>query len=251
MNKLLLIFSVFFIFIVGIVFFINKNKENLCFYNHLTEAIKVNQSRKEFYSEKTNKESEKISNMLINNERLAAPLALVIDLLAQQYINAGIPVVCGDFVSMEKILPPTTIPTRNESATNSDFNELKLLLSDTKNKMYSDTKLNNFEGVSSQAYVLLGKIKVLENKTSSDFCMSKHVVESIGFGALHANSYSELTSGKINWLEKLFLNTSISGLSNSIVDIDIEAQKIHTKNVGIICNDVPHIPFEEEYLQNK
>ena len=98
-------------------------------------------------------------------------------------------------------------------------------------------------------FELLLYIENFEKETGSNFCMTKHITKSLGFAASHAVAYSKNTQGESNSLMQDFIDMQASGLSDFTLELDRDAQILHQLGVGIICNDVPYIPFKEVYNQ--
>jgi len=238
------------IFGVGLYFWAEKNRQQFCFYRHLSDAVKVNNERKSYYSKITDGVSENTSNNLIRNERMLMPVALWLDIRAQKFIKKDIPVICNDFVEMSDIeskeKKPIYANIANESVferVNSDFEKAKI-------EMRKYNQQNDFKKVGDVVYNLLLNVENIEKETKSNFCMARHVIDSLGLAAVHAGKYSKDSGGEIDFFAQSFVGTQISGLSNSILDIDRGAQKAHQLGVGIVCNDVPKISFKEEYENN-
>lgn len=227
-----------------------NNRENLCFYRHLSDAVNVNNQRKDYYSQITDGTSNRVSDMLIRNERMLMPIALLVDLRAQSFIKAGMPVVCGDFIEMNQIASKEYRPMHKSIADNSIFENLNSIFEKKKLEMQEYNKNRQFEKISATSHALLLEVEKIEQETKSNFCMSRHVVDSLGLAALHASIYSKQSVGAIDQIEQFFLKVQISGLSSDVINIDREAQKVQALGAGIVCNDVPEVPFKEKY-QNK
>lgn len=238
------------IFGVGLYFWAEKNRQQLCFYRHLSDAVKVNNERKPYYSKITAGISEGTSNNLIRNERMLMPVALWLDIRAQKFIKKGVPIVCNDFVEMSDIDSKEAKPIYANIANESVFESLNSDFEKAKTEMRKYNQQNDFKKVGDVAYNLLLNVENIEKETKSSFCMARHVIDSLGLAAVHAGKYSKDSGGDIDSFAQSFVGTQISGLSNSILDIDRGAQKAHQLGAGIVCNDVPKIPFKEEYENN-
>ena len=169
---------------------------------------------------------------------------------AQKFIKKGVPIVCNDFVEMNGIESKEGKPFYANIANESVFERLNSDFENTKTEMRKYNQQNDFKKVSEMAYSLLLKVENIEKETKSNFCMARHVIDSLGLAAVHAGGYSKNSRGEIDSFAQSFVGTQISGLSNSILDIDRGAQKAHQLGVGIVCNDVPKIPFKEEHENN-
>jgi hypothetical protein len=238
------------IFGVGLFFWAEKNRQQFCFYRHLSDAVKVNNKRKLYYSEITNGISESTSNNLIRNERMLMFMALWLDIRAQKFIKKGIPIVCNDFVEMSDIENKEEKPFHANIVNESVFERLNSDFEKAKTEMRKYNQQNDFRKVGDIAHDLLLNVENIEKETKSNFCMTRHVIDSLGIAAVHASKYSNDSQGEIDSFAQSFVGTQVSGLSNSILDIDRGAQKAHQLGVGIVCNDVPKIPFKEEYENN-
>lgn len=219
----------------------------MCFSGHLLEAISTNKGRADYYSSRSNGLSLLVSKELIKNERILLLTAIILDLQAQQFINKKIPVICGDFVDMRGIRQKEEYPIRNNIAATSTTTRLKAIFVAQREKMEISNKENDFSDISSRAADMLRVIEKIEGEEQSNFCMSKHVVESIGYAALHAVHNSKLSGGRADGLLSKFIGAEIKGLSEEIVVLDENAQHVHALGIGIVCNDVPKIPFLEEW----
>jgi hypothetical protein len=175
------------------------------------------------------------------------PVALWLDIRSQKFIKMGMPIVCSDFVEMSDIENKEAKPIYTNIANESVFKILNSDFETTKTEMQKYNQHNDFRKVGDEAYKLLLNVENIEKETKSNFCMARHVIESLGLAAIHADKYSRDSRGEIGSFAQSFVETQISGLSNSILDIDRDAQKAHQLGAGIVCNDVPKIPFREKY----
>lgn len=73
-----------------------------CFARHLREAIELNLERLPRYAALTGGASVPLSRRLIRSERWALPLARWLDRRARRWQEAGVPILCDAFVSMEE-----------------------------------------------------------------------------------------------------------------------------------------------------
>jgi len=237
-------------FWAGLYFWVEKNRQQLCFYRHLSDAVKINKERISYYSEITNGVSKSASKNLIRNEKMLMPLALWLDIRAQKFIKKGMPIACNDLIEMTNIKSKETSLNYTKIADESVFERLNSEFEKAKKEMRKYNQQSDFKKVGDLAHELLLSVKEIEKETESNFCMAKHAIDSLGLAAVHANKYSKDSSGEIDSFAQSFVGTQISGLSNSILKIDRDAQEAHQLGVGIVCNDVPKIPFEEEYKKS-
>mmetsp|Transcript_18559 Transcript_18559/g.31048 ORF Transcript_18559/g.31048 Transcript_18559/m.31048 type:complete len:163 (+) Transcript_18559:434-922(+) len=102
--------------------------------------------------------------------------------------------------------------------------------------------------VANASAVALYALWELEMSLNVYFAMSRHLVESMGFAALHGLYHDCKTYGAARHL----VQTLVMGhrLLLSWVDVarvDQRANMIHQGGVGVLVNDLPDIPFLEEY----
>jgi len=82
--------------------------------------------------------------------------------------------------------------------------------------------------------------------------MTKHLVESLGFGALHSLYYRCESAGKTYRLgQDLMKLQAVAIKLGNPLSYDVEANQFHQQGVGILVNDLPHIPFLKEYDRYK
>jgi hypothetical protein len=233
------------IFCFGIFYY--NTKDTMCFSGHLSDAISVNKNRASYYSDNSNNLSTVVSDSLIKNEKTLLPVAWLIDLRAQKFIKDDINIICGDFVDMVNIATKEILPKYTHVVSNEVFSSLEEMFAQQKSKMEAALKDEDYLNIASHASELLHFIEELEIKEESSFCMSKHVVESLGYGAFHALDNDKLSQGKAQGLLSKFIEVEIQGLSNETLMIDRNAQYVHELGLGIVCNDVPDIPFLDEW----
>lgn len=216
------------------------------FTKHLQDAIVINTNRKQLYAKMTHGKSRWLSSLLIFFEKLSSWFSPCLDKAAIPFQKRGIPIVAKDFVSMESIKNHRDSPPYQKIATDKTVAKLKRELSVFRNQMTQHLKQDNFQGVAKDSYDLLAKIKAVEAESESHFAMTCHLIESIGLAALNAVEYSKQSHGETNSLSKRLINFQKIALWSCLY-VDKLAQKIHRMGIGIIVNDVPHIPFEEQY----
>ncbi|HNY13793.1 MAG TPA: hypothetical protein PKK26_19590 [Candidatus Wallbacteria bacterium] len=216
------------------------------FVMHMADAIKTNSDRRDYYSKKTAGVSRRVSRNLVAMERITLPIAWLVDLMALEFNKTGIPIITGDFISMSLINAPEIPPVFKNMATPDMVVELRSCIDSFKTSIKTSLEDDDFLSIGSAAYSALSKITELENSGRCHFAISKHIVESIGFFALHAIRYAEASQGKTNGLSKLFIRVQALALP-FCHNIDTDAQKCHKLGVGILINDVPAIPFKEEW----
>ncbi len=235
------------IFCVSVYFWVEKNRQQMCFYGHLSDAIAQNQDRKAYYAMVTDGESKNVSDDLINSERILLPVALLVDIQARKITKNDESIVCENFVHMDSVAEKESPPIYGNIANESITYALQEDLENTTTKIIDYGKKRDFNMVSEVAYDFLLHVENIERETQSSFCMTKHAIESIGYAALHAEQFPQDRYGKSGDVYQSVIDAQAMGLSTHVLSLDKNAQKIHRLNAGIVCNDVPHIPFKEKY----
>lgn len=214
---------------------------------HLQDAIVINSKRKPIYAKLTKGKSSWLSCILIFAERVSCLFSRSLDKAAIPFQRNGISIIANDFVSMDTIKSHTEKPVYQKLASNSTFAKLRKELAIYRKQIASHLKKDHFKSVAKDSYDLLARIKTIEVNSQSHFGMTCHIIESIGLTALNAVGYSEKSSKATNALSKKLINFQKIALWSCLY-VDKQAQKIHQHGVGIIVNDIPHIPFEEQWL---
>lgn len=215
----------------------------LCFSGHLREAIALNRLRKPYYSKLSNGASEQVSDTLIGHETSSLIPAFFIDIKALWYREPAANIICGDFVSMTGAAAASNQLIRNNVAPPRDISLVQSLLQATKHDVLSNIEKSEFSNAVGAVDAALNELDRIENETASSFCMSRHLLESTGLATHHAQTYHNNTNGRTDGLMKTFISIQVQSLDSFGVDLDTEAQKLHARNIGIVCNDLPSIPF--------
>ncbi len=216
------------------------------FVTHLTDAIRINRARREYYETKTGGVSNAVSRRLILLERASLPFAWAIDRMAEKFNKNSIPVIAGDFVSMSVINDMKTPPVFKNIAPPASVEKVRAVLSGLEKSLKKALKTEDFSAACADSYRALLALEELENAGRGHFALSKHIVESIGFAALHARAYSKLSEGGTAGLSKLFIRVQALALP-FCAGTDAEAQKSHALGAGVLVNDVPFIAFKKEW----
>jgi len=115
------------------------------------------------------------------------------------------------------------------------------------NKLGSDDLLEICDVV----YEALLDIDRLEEKHQVHFQMTKHLLESLGFAALHSIQYNKESGGRTVFLTKEFIQCQLLPFKTSAsLFYDKRANPFHQMGIGVLINEVPYIPFIEEYNMN-
>ncbi len=216
------------------------------FTHHLQDAIQSNQARREYYARVSGGASRALSNHLIRLERLTLPFAWYFDARADRFNRQGLAVVDGDFVSMQAVRPPETPPTHRKVAGQADIKRLDAWLDTYRADLSKALDTRDFGRIAELTDTLLSRIEGLEASADAHFAMTKHVAESVGYAAMHALDYHQQSGGKTDDLTARFVQLQAFGLTGTI-GIDRRAQELHRQGIGIIVNDLPHIPFQAEW----
>jgi hypothetical protein len=104
----------------------------------------------------------------------------------------------------------------------------------------------DFESVAKVSYTLLGTISRLEEAAQAHFAMTRHVAESVGLAALNGSRYAADSGGATTRLSERLVRSQLTAFASSLW-MDRQAQMQHTRGVGILVNDLPHIPFEAQW----
>lgn len=212
------------------------------FYRHIKDAIRINRERRPIYTAMAGRPVRRASNMLIFIEYICLPFALRFDRRGIRFNNAGIPIIQDDFVSMEMIGDPHDPPTYTNRAGQGDLRALSTELIDYGRCLIDSAKAMNFELAASDTRRALAGVTELEAKCEAHFAMVKHVLQSIGFAAVNAARFEEMSAGKTALLSRDLLVFQSRGVRRAAA-LDQRAQKIHALGVGFLVNDLPPIPF--------
>lgn len=211
---------------------------------HMEEAISLYEDRRHVYSEESQGLSDELFKRLLAYQRMLLPIARYVDWRAKRFNMKGVGIVRDDFVPMsgagdiyDSIVPAQPWRAEAEEFAKSIFLALR------------GYHPSEFDAISDAAYVALHDISVFEQETQIYLPMLKHVLESLGLAALHAGEYSELTNGDTDKLAKDFLALQMRALSSQLITMDQLANGLHQLGIGVLINDLPPIPFENEYDQ--
>jgi hypothetical protein len=216
------------------------------FVTHLVDAIRVNRARRDYYASKTGGVSNAVSRRLILLERASLPFAWAIDRMAEKFNNNSIPIIAGDFVLMSVVNDMKTPPAFKNKAKAASVEKVGAVLGGLNKSIKKALKTADFSTVCADSHRALLAVEAIENAERCHFALSKHIVESIGFAALHAQSYAKLSDGETAGLSKLFIRVQALALP-LCAGTDAEAQKSHELGAGVLVNDVPFIPFQKEW----
>lgn len=230
-----------------------------CFRDHLEEAISLNEDRRSQYASfaaderpeyDLSEESEAVSDLLIEGEKKAVQASYLptwfwkginFDGAAKKYQQAGIPIVCEDFVPIGEVPEvqlyrrPFPVPeSRYEGKSDYDID---------------DEALADFESV---AIVLEQEIGRLSAEPRFN-CLLRHVLESALRISKHAPVYIDMAEmqGLPSPEELLWkMIRSHFWLMDEVMEIDRRATALQARGIPIVCNDVPSVPpYSDELLR--
>ena len=213
------------------------------FEKHLADAIKLNTERKKIYAEMTDGRSNFLFTALIGFETALIPLAKTTDYQAIPFLKEGIPIVVNDFVPMNSVNDFTVPPVYYGEMNDESIEEVKEIISRI-NKLHKD----DFVEISHVVYEALSNLDRVEVKHQVHFQMTKHLLESLGFAALHAILYTKQSDGRTDSLSKKFIMYQLLPFKTSAsLFYDKRANHFHQEGIGVLINEMPYIPFIEEY----
>jgi len=213
---------------------------------HLKEAIALNSVRKSLYAKRTANRSLRLSRALILFERAAIPVARWIDRKASRFQKMGIPIIANDLVPMHPLPSYDTPPLYHRQATKTFLHDVRRSLKTFGKRVAATVEQTDFMSAAQTAYDLLQQIRKTEEEHQCHLAMTRHLIESIGLGALHAPQYAEMSRRATVPLSQKFIRIQLLGLSLGLW-LDKQAQSLHLLGAGILVNDLPHIPFESEF----
>lgn len=215
------------------------------FEQHIVDAITINSERKAYYQQKTQGKSTWLSLLLIWSERMTIALARYFDKAALPFNQRGIAVVEADFVPMDDIKVKETEPIYRKIASPEQRQEVLLWLKQLQKQAKPALKQGNYKAVADLTAQLLQKLHDYEQQTQCHYAMTIHLLESLGFAALHAVQYIQ-QDVQVETLCRRLVAIQVLLLTGGIF-YDRLAQPCHAQGAGILLNDVPVIPFLAEY----
>ena len=223
------------------------------FRKHIEEAIVINFKRLPLYARKTWGYSIPISLGLIFFEFTIWPLAFIYDLGGKKWYRPDRKVLEDDFISMDKIAPWDKNWSPKERAGGIVFNPglfamrvqlFKFLFKKNKNhKSYKDS-IESWK----QADLFLVKYREqLQGIAPYQLYLYKHFLESIHRSLRLSHLWLEDDSESLERFmpyRRGFVLIQTLGLEYCVF-LDILAYPLYKRGIGIIKNDVPHIPLPE------
>ncbi len=217
------------------------------FWTHLADAIRINSARKPLYMARTGGRSRSLSAELIATERLCLPIAAYFDWRGRSFEHRGIPVVSGAFVPMQ-LAPAETRPHYSGRAGADTIAAAQALLASTGRRVGAALRGPDFRAAAQICVDTLVSLEALERESGSHFAMCKHLVESLGLGALCAIECDVRSGGRTVRLSRDLVAIQILALGKA-ADADRRAQEFQAMGVGILVNDMPAIPFLKRWAE--
>ncbi len=212
------------------------------FAGHLRDAIALNRERRSYYENLSGGASVAVSNRLIAQERMALLAAGTFDDRARPFEAQGVPVVSGSFVSMS-LAPPAATPCIGAAVADAAIlASARGLLAEISTDIHAALKQDDFRRVAEVCERALVRLEELEIRSGSHFAMCRHIVESLGFGAVVAIDCAARTGGATAGLSRDLVAIQTLALGGA-VETDSQAQAIQARGIGILVNDLPPIPF--------
>lgn len=215
-------------------------------HEHLTEAIRSHEDRLPEYARLTDNRSTPLFRRIGFLQKLNLPVARYIDWRARRFQKQGISIISGDLVSMKGIAPLTRPPLHRHTLPVASYEALRTLLKGYQKQCLKDLLKTQFTSIAARTFDTLQAVKAYETREDCHLAMTCHMLESIGLFALHAVRYQEQSAGETTGLSRLYLTIQLFPLLECLAT-DRKAQDSHVMGVGVIFNDVPPIPFEEEW----
>ncbi|KAL1504405.1 hypothetical protein AB1Y20_010811 [Prymnesium parvum] len=222
---------------------------------HIADAIMLNRHRRKYYAQVTQNASWKLSFLLTTSERALRPTLFVMDRLAARCRRRAAPgSKCQnmltnnhDWYSMGDVQPRERAPKYRKQATAEERRAMRRALRSFTSICCGGLSCGQFGIVAEEAARALREVDLLEERQQVHWAMVKHVLESCGIMALHSVQYTtENPSCKTLCAFVIFCHLCMLR-SGMIFVFDHWAQECHCKGAAILVNDVPHIPFLEEY----
>lgn len=214
---------------------------------HLKDAIELYKERKVQYAEQSDGKTNALFTKLITTETLLLPVAATFDARAVPYVKDGVMIIANDFVPMEDNLGFDHPMARADELSPELITEAKEILS-----ALNSSNSHDAFAITEAVNTALLAIDDFERYNNVHIAMTKHLVESLGFGALHSLYYRCESQDKTYRLgqDLMLLQAAAIKISNPL-SYDKQANEFHQQSIGILVNDLPHIPFLKEYDKYK
>ncbi len=229
----------------------SKNTESndateYAFYRHVLGGLRVFRERGGVYERLSQGASRKITRRVMLFQRVFLPLAWLVDRRAHRFQRRGIPIIKADLMPVAGLPDPETPPKWRGRLAPDPAKRLAAELGAFKSLFRARVKTADFAGAAAAAHRTLRLVRDLESREGCHLAMTAHFLESLGLCALHADRYARESGGGTLPLSKAFLNVQLFPFGGTLA-VDLEGQSLHARGIGILVNDVPAIPFEQEY----
>ncbi len=215
-----------------------------CITIHLKEAIDINTERKPLYSKLTNGASERITEELIALEQQMLVGSFFLDRLAKKHQENGMPVFCQDMIPMEET-PDFSYGYSDGAPNIKNYKrpDGKTIKRDLKNAL-------NQGGFAALDRVAMRWYNTLADQPKFN-CLTRHFLEALVRSSRLAHKYDQYARKtgvpSPDRLMKHYLRLSLIGI-NPGVKLDAMAAPLQARNVPILCQDVPFIPFDSDWM---
>jgi hypothetical protein len=213
---------------------------------HLLEAIALNASRARTYARQSQGRSWWLSCRLITVETLLIPVAWSFDLWGGSFQAKGMPAVAGDFASMQAAAASDRPLSPIRQPQPAVWRDLADDLAFYGQVIQRATEARDFRLVCQACDALLDSADRLQTSHGLPLPMTRHVLESVGYGAVHALELQDRSAGATDGLYASFLGLQAMGLQPGL-DFDRAALPVQADGVGFLVNDLPPIPFREAW----
>ena len=217
---------------------------------HILSAIILNCQRGMFYARTTQGKSLKVTIPLVFAEFSTLLLALCVDIWAKYYNLQGINIIAGDFTPMKKAKALGSKLKYCGQISEGLHQELGESIRGYVKVAFVLAWRGDFQALTKITYDHLNYVHHFEDWARALFPMHRHLLESIGIAALNSIRYQRESRGRTIFLSRFFLLLQVFALHKS-QDYDKNAQVCHSMGVGIVENDVPHIPFMTRYEEQR
>lgn len=215
---------------------------------HMVEAICTNLYRAPGYAVASGGLSLLMSLNLIFSELAILPLTLLMDLLAIPFNVGGINIIRKDFVSMHNIKFSTSKPSCMSVSTADEMGDLSAYLRSYVARGMRLMWAFDLRQLAEETHDALERTLAHERTAGAAMPMCKHLLESIGLVCINHMDYDVQSGGYSRFLTGFLQYVQLAGMMSAPYT-DALAQRLHMRGVGIVENDVPHIPFEAAYKE--
>lgn len=216
---------------------------------HLTTAISLNEARKPIYAELSSGKSLPLSRNLILATKSMIPFAKSLDKHGNKLNRMGIPILREDLIPMQDLPKPETAPRFKEVIPKAEAYHLRMHIKYFAKEMKRLRKEKQLREICMLSANMLAQIDAWEESYGCHFAMTKYLLESTAYSALRGISYLEYENKSILLSSKLIKGHLF--LLPWAIPFDRKAQSIQAMGVGFLVNDLPQVPFMEEWRSKK